>query len=101
MAAWIVPPVPGLIEPFVAPEYFVDKTPGAIERVGTNLRFYLYSKQLPLEAGATSPGLIVQCKITRPIEGLSETAILLLQCLSDYYPQEIRPRGPWPPRLVR
>lgn len=102
MSIWIVPPIPGLIEPSVAPEYFVDE-PGAIERIGSNLRFYLYSRQLPLEADPRSPpSLVVQVKITRPMVGLPRTAIQLLQCLDeDNWPQEIRPRGPWPPRLVR
>lgn len=99
MSEWIVAPIKGLIEPSVAPEYFVNG-PGAIERIGSNLRFYLYARQLPLEAGSTEPNLIVQCKITRPMFGIHSTAIQLLHCLDTEQMPDM-PRGYSAPRLVR
>lgn len=99
MRAWIVPPIPRLIEPSVAPEYFIDGA-GAIERIGDSLRFYLSAAQLPLEVGGCEPHHVVMVKIVRPIRGLSHTAMQLMQCLDcDSLPD--CQRGPWTPRVVR
>jgi len=99
MHTWIVPPVPGLIEPSVAPEFFVDGA-GAIERIGDSIRFYLSAAQLPLEAGANRPHHIVMVKIVRPLRGLNRTAMQLMQCIDcDSLPD--CQQGPWTPRLVR
>lgn len=99
MSAWIVPPVVGLIEPSVAPEFYIDGT-GAIERIGDSLRFYLSVKQLPLEAGPCEPHHVVIVKIVRPIRGLTHSALQLLQCLDcDNLPD--CQQGPWKPRFVR
>lgn len=99
MSAWIIPPCAGLIEPSVAPEFFIDGA-GAIERIGDSLRFYLSAKQLPLEAGCGEAQHVVIVKIVRPIRGLSRTAIQLMQCI-DCESLPNCQQGPWTPRLVR
>lgn len=99
MCAWIVPPIRGLIEPSVAPEFFIDGA-GAIERIGDSLRFYLSARQLPLEAGGCDPHHIVMVKIVRPLRGLSRAAMQLMQCIDSEDLPDCR-RGPWKPCLVR
>lgn len=98
MSVWIIPPRPGLIEPSVAPEFYVDG-PGAIERIGDSLRFYLCAEQMPLEA-IGEPQHVVMVKIVRPMRGLNLTAIQLMQCLDCGSAPECR-QGPWTPRVVR
>jgi hypothetical protein len=98
MCAWIVTPRQGLIEPSLAPEFYVDGA-GAIERIGDSLRFYLCAEQMPLEAGSNEPQHIVMCKIVRPLRGLNLTAIQLMQCLDTGHVEEAR-RPPLRPRLV-
>lgn len=99
MSTWIVPPIAGLIEPSVAPEYFIDGC-GAIERFGDSVRFYLSAAQLPLESGGCEPHHVVMVKIVRPLRGLNRTAMQLMQCIDGEIVPECQ-RGPWTPRLVR
>jgi hypothetical protein len=92
MTAWIVPPV-GLIEPVVAPEFYVDGI-GAIEMVGNCVRIYLVTEQMPLEASG-NPQKIVSVKIIGPLPNVPGVIGQLAQCLSGIFP------GPPGPRLVR
>jgi len=79
MCAWIIPPVAGLIEPSIAPEFYVDGF-GAIELIGSCIRIYCCTQQMPLEAKG-EPQLVVAAKIIRPIAHIPIGIGQLAQCL--------------------
>lgn len=68
MPMWMMPPVAGLIEPAPAHEFFVEDI-GALERVGTSLRAYYYTEQLPLHGG--EPSRVVAVRLVWPIAKLA------------------------------
>ncbi len=101
MPEWIVPPLAGLIEPSVAPEFFVNDIAGA-ELVGGNVRAYYSADQLPLEVQGGKAQRVVQVKLIWPAYrlpmvmgrwGQGFAAICERQPVSH-------DGGPWP-RLVR
>jgi hypothetical protein len=99
MCAWIVPPKAGLIEPAIAPEFFIDGC-GAVELIGSCVRFYLCAEQLPLEAASSGAQSIVLVKIVRPLAGIPDTIAQLAQCLTDHRGPDQRPGAPFRPRVV-
>jgi len=101
MSRWIVPPVAGLIEPAIAPEFYCTGI-GAIERHDGHLRLWMSAYQLMLDDPTRPPSQIVVVKLVRPIIGLASTIGYLAQCMSDVpgiVPEPVPPQGPWP-RLV-
>jgi hypothetical protein len=88
-----------LIEPAAAPEFFIDGC-GAVELVGSCVRFYLCAEQLPLESGLGGAQNIVLVKIVRPLAGIPDTIAQLARCLTQVQSQEIHPGGPFRPRVV-
>lgn len=104
MSAWIVPPKANVIEPAIAPEFYITGC-AAIEQVaGDCARFYLTAEQMPLETIGADAQQVVLVKIVRPLGGLACTIIQLAQCLTGEFragvPAAI-PQGPFLPRLVR
>lgn len=95
MVEWVVPPV-GLIEPVVAPEFFIDGV-GAIEMIGACVRIYYCVDQMPLEV-VGAPQKIVTLKIVRPVTGIPASIGRLAQCLNIERSPDIQPGRP---RLVR
>lgn len=95
---WIIPPIPGLAEPAVAPEFYIDDV-GAIERVGSMIRVYYCAAQLPLEAGPDAVHHIVAAKIVRPIATIPRAIWRLAHCLDHGVGQEVA-RGQHP-HIVR
>lgn len=94
MAHWIIPPE-RMIEPVVAPEFFVDGI-GAIEAVGARVRAYYYVEQMPLEAGNGPPQRILTVKIVRPMAAVADSIGRMARCLAPLDP----PQGNWP-RVVK
>lgn len=102
MTSWIIPPIAGLIEPAMAPEFYVDKT-GAVEQVGGCLRFYLATQQHALEAAdLDTPHYVVVGKLIVPIVNIPKAIAQLAACLAGDEPiVRPRPQGPWQPHLVK
>ena len=102
MCAWIVPPIADLIEPAIAPEFYVDNI-GGIELTHGCIRILLYAEQMPLEAGSAEPGKIVQCKLIGPLSSVPQAIGQLAQCLWRPVTAVIPPAPPggFLPRLVR
>jgi hypothetical protein len=98
-AIWIVPPCSGLIEPALAPEFFIDGV-GAIEKIGDCIRVYFCAEQMPLEAAGLPPQKIVTVKIVRPLASLPTTMVSFMQCLTPHGNTAQPERGPFP-HLVR
>jgi hypothetical protein len=99
MSAWIIPPIVGLIEPCLAPEFFIDSI-GGIERVGDSIRIYYCAEQLPLETVGGITQQIVAVKIRRPLSSVPQAIVRLARCLDcDFAPRAGAPD--WQPRLVR
>lgn len=91
MSTWIVAPSAAMIDPAIAPEFYVDGI-GAIEISGGNLRLHLVSDQMPF--GADSPNRIVVVKIVGPLLNVPQVIGQLAQCL---WRETARPiKGPWP-----
>lgn len=80
MSRWIIPPIAGLIEPSVVPEFFMDGV-GAIELLGPCVRIYCCAEQLPLEAAGEMQKVVV-LKIVRPIHGIPESIVHMARCLN-------------------
>lgn len=90
---WVVPPVTGLIEPAIAPEFVVDGI-GAVEVHNGNLRIYLFSNQMPLELGpGLAPQKVIACKIVGPVTNIPAAIGQLASCL-------VQKAEPWRPRVV-
>ena len=100
MCAWIVPPTPGVIEPSIAPEFFVDDI-GAIEITNGIIRIYLVADQSLVEAKSAPPQRIVRCKIVGPVlsvpMAIGKLALCMVRGERAHPPPD---DGPWP-RLVQ
>lgn len=99
MCSWIVPPIRGLIEPTAVPDIYVDKT-GAVEVVGSCVRFYLAAQQHPLEVmDGELPHYVVVGKLVIPTANIPGAIAQLATCLA---PEDLRHvgKGPWTPRIV-
>jgi hypothetical protein len=92
---WIVPPVAGLIEPAVAPKFYIDGI-GALEISNGNICAYLYSDQMPLDSGG-GPGKIVEVKLVGPLLNVPLIIGQLAQCL---WRDRVPAQSGYPPRLV-
>lgn len=79
--SWIMSPLPGLAEPFAAPEFYADNV-GAIELVGQNFRVYYYALQTMIDGGAR-PAPIVVAKVLRPRDSIPGIIERLGRCLAD------------------
>jgi len=91
MSAWVVPPSVEMVDPAIAPEFYVDGI-GAIEIAGGNLRLHLVSDQMPFGSNASSK--IVVVKIVGPLLNVPQVIGQLAQCL---WRETTRPiKGPWP-----
>lgn len=100
MCAWIVPPGAAVIEPAPAPEIFITGV-GAIERIGDLVRFYCVAEQRTI--GCDQANQVVVVKIVRPLTGMTDTVIQMLQCLAERRPPPIvdaPPTQPTRPHLV-
>lgn len=97
MPEWIIPPIVGLIEPALAPEFTVDLI-GAIELLGSDIRVHYCSTQLPLELPTGGVQHPVILKVRRPLQSIPSAIVRLAQCLDG---ERLAPKinGPWP-RLV-
>ena len=96
MCAWIIPPVAGLIEPSITPEFYIDCI-GAAEILDSCIRYYLCAEQMPLESGAGPPLKVVTMKIVAPISVIPVTMAKLAQCMVGVRSPDVY-KGP---RLVR
>jgi len=91
MCAWVVAPLAGLIEPSLAPEFYVDGI-GAAEVLNGCIRFYLFSEQMMVETANAAPQKVVQFKAIVPVAALPVAMAQLAQCL---LPQRGEPhKGP-------
>lgn len=98
MTRWIVPPIEGLIEPAIAPEFMVDDV-GAIELIGEDqIRIYHYSRQRLLE-DPDRQTFVVAVKIRQPIAVLPRRMARMAECLAGNPP--LVGAAPWTPRIVR
>lgn len=95
MCAWIIPPIAGLIEPALAPEFYIDGI-GAAELLNGCIRFYLFSEQMPLEAAGAMAQKIVAYKAIVPVAAIPLAMAQLAQCLVGGVP--VQKSGP---RLVK
>jgi hypothetical protein len=94
-ATWIVPPCPGLIEPAMAPEFFIDGV-GAIEKIGDCIRIYFCAEQMPIEAGGAPAHKIVTVKIVRPLASVPIAMASFMRCLIPAASIPQPERGPFP-----
>lgn len=78
---WIIAPSPQMLEAAIAPELFIDDI-GAIEFFAGNIRLYLATHQLPLEAGNKPPLELVAAKITMPLVAVPSLIGKLARCCS-------------------
>lgn len=93
MTHWIIPPS-GMIEPVPAPEFYIDRI-GAIELIGSDVRLYLITEQMPLEIAAGAPQCVLALKVRRPLLSLPQGVVQMAQCLCGGHPAiEAEARGP-------
>lgn len=93
MSCWIVPPIAGLMEPAIAPEFFIDGI-GAVELVGaTHVCLYFYREQLPLDGGEAVRTVIYKSIV--PLASLPANLAKLAHCLAQMEgpPERSRPRA--------
>lgn len=100
---WIVPPCADLIEPSVAPEYYVEDI-GGIEWASGNIRMHWICEQMPLGAGEpVLPSRPVIVKLICPIVTTAGLIGHLAQCLRWPRVDSPAPLQPprWKPHMVR
>ncbi len=102
MAEWIFGPIEGMIEPSIAPEFFITDI-GGLELIGNNnIRVHYCVEQLSMDPGGDTLR-ITKVKIVRPVSTIPKALVRLAaaQCrILGYDAPEINLQGPWP-RLVR
>lgn len=100
MCNWIMKPIQGLIEPAIAPEFYIDGI-GAVEMLNGAVRFYAFSEQLALEGAATIAHKIVAYKAIVPLGLVAALAPPVLQCVPGFSFFSEEPPPTQGPHLVK